>query len=215
MFCTRYCLQVRATAGDHRAVSAFVTLFCTNSCKVRRFTGYPREHLRSFPQRGAAGGLGARGADVDQAALGRRPAAVAGRDRAVGSFSAPRISASETFSGWWQAARWPFGVADQRRLLLAADLGGARAARMEDAAGRRVDRVGRLARHDDPLAAAVLLGSGSGSRPAARSCTGGSASCRAPRPARPPSACRGTSPRSGRTRGGRPTGRGRRTGRSA
>src|SRR5215203_6355857 len=51
-----------------------------------------------------------------------------------------------------QVAVW---VAGQWGLDLAADVGGAGAARVEDAARGRVDRVGRLAAYDDPLAATV------------------------------------------------------------
>ena len=56
------------------------------------------------------------------------------------------ISSAVTFIGWWQAARWPLAYSASGGSTLAADVGRARAARVEHAAGRRVDRVRRLAR---------------------------------------------------------------------
>ena len=50
------------------------------------------------------------------------------------------------------------GIPGEGRLDLAAHVGGVRAARMEHAPGRRVDRVGRLTRDDGALAGAVLHG---------------------------------------------------------
>ena len=49
------------------------------------------------------------------------------------------------------------GVLGQRRLDRAADLGCARATRVEPAGRRRVDRARRLALQRDPLALAILL----------------------------------------------------------
>ena len=57
------------------------------------------------------------------------------------------------------------GVLGQLRLDLGAYIGGPRAAGVEAAAARRIDRVRRLAGHERPLAGAILAGSGIGIAP--------------------------------------------------
>ena len=92
------------------------------------------------------------------ATSGRGGHLFAGRQRAggisLGGADLGRVHVHRVVTGRQVAVR----VAGQRRLHLAADLGGPRAPGVEDAARRRIDRVGRLAGDDDPLAPAVLLG---------------------------------------------------------
>ena len=87
-----------------------------------------------------------------------RPAAAPRRRRAgwPASACAAAISSAVTASGWWQAARWPPAYSTSGGSDGAAELGRARAARVEAAAGRRRDRVRRLALDLRPRAAAVL-----------------------------------------------------------
>ena len=70
---------------------------------------------------------------------------------------AAAISSAVTFCGWWQAARWPPAYSVSCGSTALADLGRARAARVEPAARRRADRVRRLAGDEWPRPGPVLV----------------------------------------------------------
>ena len=121
----------------------------------------------------------------------------------------PRTAAARSSSiGMWQRIRWPGSTSTQRRLGLLADRAElARAARVEDAARRRVGGARDLALEPDPLASAAV------DRRHRREQRLGVRVVRArrrrPRPGRAPSAGRGRARRSGRRGSARRRGRAR------
>src|SRR5215211_4878424 len=110
-FCTSSKTKVRATAKDHRSNGGVCHAFLHEVVQSRSTaTASPHRHAELAAFAGFPGGLGAVAPTRIYAALevlsGSRSAAESGL---LGSRSVARISASETFSGWWHAARWPLG----------------------------------------------------------------------------------------------------------